>query len=453
MRENFGSKLGAVLAAAGSAVGLGNIWRFPIETGRNGGAAFILIYIGCIFLIGLPVMLSEFVIGRSSQANTAGAYRKLAPGTQWKWVGRLGVFTGFVIMSYYVVVAGWTIQYAWLALTNQFAGKTAEDFPVIFSQFASNPWQPIVCLVIFVWLTHYVVVKGVTRGIERWSKVLMPMLFILVMGLVIGAVSMPGAKDGITFLLQPDFSKVNGPVVLNAMGQAFYSLSLGMGALCTYASYFNRQTNLARTALNVCVIDTVIALMAGFIIFPAASAAGYHLQSGDIGASLLFITLPNVFQQAFAHLPLLSYVFSLLFYLLVILAALTSTISLHEVVTSYMTEEFGFRRSRAALVETVTCMLLGCICSLSFGPLQHLKLAGMTIFDLFDWTSSNLLLPIGGMFISIFVGWYLKRELVRGELTNNGTLRVRGLRVLIFILRFVAPLAILGIFLNQLHLF
>ena len=453
MREKFGSKLGAVLAAAGSAVGLGNIWRFPIETGRNGGAAFILIYIGCIFLIGLPVMLSEFVIGRSSQCNTAGAYRKLAPGTQWKWVGRLGVLTGFVIMSYYVVVAGWTIQYAWLALTNQFAGRTAEDFPVIFNNFATNPWQPIVCLVVFVWLTHYVIVKGVTRGIERWSKILMPLLFVLVFILVVASVCMPGAGEGLRFLLQPDFSKVNSTVALNAMGQAFYSLSLGMGALCTYASYFDKQISLSRAAMNICLIDTLIALMAGFIIFPAASAAGYRLQSGDIGASLLFITLPNVFQQAFAAVPLLSYVFSLLFYLLIILAALTSTISLHEVVTSYMTEEFGFKRSRAALIETVTCMLLGCLCSLSFGPLRGIKLAGLTIFDLFDWTSSNLLLPIGGMLISLFVGWYLKRELVRNELTNYGTLRLRGLRVLIFILRFVAPLAILGILLNQLHLF
>jgi len=452
-RENFASKLGAILAAAGSAVGLGNIWRFPIETGRNGGAAFILIYIGCIFLIGLPVMLSEFVIGRSSQSNTAGAYRKLAPGTQWKWVGRLGVFTGFIIMSYYVVVAGWTIEYAWLALSGRFIGRTTADFPVIFNDFATNPWQPVICLILFVLLTHLVIVKGVTRGIEKWSKLLMPLLFGLVMLLVVCAVCMPGAKEGVSFLLKPDFSKVNGTVVLNAMGQAFYSLSLGMGCLCTYASYFNRQTSLAKTALNVCVIDTVIALMAGFIIFPAASAAGYRLQPGDIGASLLFITLPNVFQQAFAGLPVLSYFFSLLFYLLIILAALTSTISLHEVVTSYMSEEFGLPRRRAALAETLTCIVLGCLCSLSFGPLKDLKIFGMTIFDLFDWTSSNLLLPIGGMFISLFVGWYLDRRLVRSELTNDGSLHLVGLRLLIFILRFVAPIAILAVLLNQLHLF
>ena len=308
-RENFGSKIGAVLAAAGSAVGLGNIWRFPIETGRNGGAAFIIVYIICILLIGLPVMLSEFMIGRHTQANTARAYQKLAPGTQWKWVGRLGVFSGFFIMCYYCVVAGWTIEYAMLAITNQFAGKTANDFPKIFNEFAANPWMPIIWLIVFVLMTHFVIVKGVTKGIERWSKILMPVLFGLVVLLVVCAVTSPGANEGIEFLLKPDFSKITGKTVLSAMGQAFYSLSLGMGCLCTYASYFDKKTRLGKTALQVASIDTMIALMAGFIIFPAASTAGYHLSPDDVGASLLFITLPNVFQQAFTSLPILGYIY------------------------------------------------------------------------------------------------------------------------------------------------
>ena len=452
-RENFGSKIGAVLAAAGSAVGLGNIWRFPIETGRNGGAAFILVYIGCILIIGLPIMMSEFLIGRHTQANTARAYQKLAPGTQWKWVGRLGVFTGFFIMCYYCVVSGWTIEYAMLALTGQFADKTASDYPRIFSEFVSNPWMPIIWLTFFVLMTHYVIVKGVTKGIERWSKVLMPMLFGLVVILVVCSVTSPGAKEGLEFLLKPDFSKITGRTVLSAMGQAFYSLSLGMGCLCTYASYFDRKTHLGGTALQVASIDTMIALMAGFIIFPAASSAGYHLSPDDVGASLLFITLPNVFQTAFAGLPVVGYIFSLMFYLLVILAALTSMISLHEVVTSYMAEEFQWSRKRAALTETVVCILIGCICSLSFGPLSHVHLFGMSIFDFFDWTASNICLPIGGMFISIFAGWYIDRQLFRDEVTNFGHSSAPYFKALIFLLRYIVPVAIFGIIINQLGVF
>lgn len=452
-RENFGSKLGAILAAAGSAVGLGNIWRFPIETGRNGGAAFILIYLACIILLGMPIMMSEFLIGRHTQSNTARAYQKLAPGTPWKWVGRLGVFTGFFILSYYAVVAGWTIEYAMLALGNQFSGQTAQDFPRIFTEFSSHPVKPVAWLIAFILLTHFVVVRGVARGIERWSKVLMPMLFIIIAILVVCSVSMPNAVSGIRFLLYPDFSKVDGNVVLNAMGQAFYSLSLGMGCLCTYASYFNRKTNLMKTTAQVCVIDTLIALMAGFIIFPAAAAAGYGLSPDDIGPSLIFITLPNVFQQAFGGLPWLAYVFSVMFYLLLIVAALTSTISMHEVVTSYMAEEFNLPRRRAALIETSASILLGIFCALSFGALKDFKLFDKTIFDIFDWTASNICLPVGGMFISIFAGWYIDRKLFRDEITNGGTIRAPYFKALVFILRYITPLAILAIILNQFGLF
>lgn len=449
-RENFGSKIGAVLAAAGSAVGLGNIWRFPIETGRNGGAAFILVYIACIIILGFPIMMSEFMIGRHTQSNTARAYQKLAPHTQWKWVGRLGVFTGFFILSYYAVVAGWTIWYALLALGNQFAGHSAADFPVMFNDFSSSVWTPIVMLVFFILLTHFVIVRGVTKGIEKWSKILMPMLFIIVAILVICSVLLPGAEGGLVFLLKPDFSKINGGLVLSAMGQAFFSLSLGMGCLCTYASYFDHKTNLAKTGLQVICIDTLIALMAGFIIFPAASAAHYSLSPNDIGPSLIFITLPNVFQQAFAGIPILGYIFAALFYLLLIVAALTSTISMHEVVTSYMSEEFNLSRKKAATTETVCSIVLGILCSLSFGVLNDVRLFGMTIFDLFDWTASNLCLPVGGMFISLFAGWYLDKQLFREELTNGGSVRAPYFKVLIFVLRFVAPVIVFTLILNQL---
>ena len=452
-RENFGSKLGAVLAAAGSAVGLGNIWRFPIETGQNGGAAFIIIYVACVFLLGIPIMMSEFFIGRHTQTNTAGAYRKLAPGTPWKWVGRLGVLSGFVILSYYSVVAGWTAEYTRLAIGNYFDGKSAADFPTIFNEFVSNPWKSVSWMFAFMIVTHIIVVRGVKGGIEKFSKVMMPALFIILIVLAVCSVLLPGASQGIEFLLKPDFSKITGSVVLSAMGQAFFSLSLGLGCLCTYASYFGSDTNIGKTALNVALIDTFVAIMAGFIIFPAVFNAGYAISSSDIGPSLLFITLPNVFQQAFGSIPALSYGVSVLFYFLLVVAALTSTISMHEVVTAYVSEEFNMNRRKAATIVTIACSTVGIFCALSFGPFAEVKLFGMSIFDLFDYVSSNIFLPVGGMFISIFAGWYLDKKLFRDGITNYGTLRAPYLRFVIFILRYFAPVAIAIILLNQSGLF
>lgn len=452
-RENFGSKLGVVLAAAGSAVGLGNIWRFPVETGQNGGAAFIIIYILCIVLLGLPIMMSEFLIGRSTHSNTAGAYRKLAPGTPWKWVGRLGVLSGFVILSYYAVVAGWTAEYTVLAASNYFEGKTTADFPRIFSELFANPWICTLWMLAFMVLTHIVVVRGVKSGIEKFSKVMMPALFVIILILVVCSVLQPGASKGVEFLLKPDFSKVDGSVILSAMGQAFFSLSLGLGCLCTYASYFGKDTNLAKTALNVSVIDTLVAIMAGFIIFPAVFSAGYELNSNDVGPSLIFITLPNVFQQAFGAVPMLAYVFAVMFYFLLVVAALTSTISMHEVVTAYVSEEFSMKRRKAAWIVTIACSVVGVFCALSFGPLSDFKLFGLSIFDFFDYVSSNIFLPVGGMFIAIFTGWYLNRKFVKDEITNGGTVRAPYFKALVFVLRFVAPIAIGLILLNQLGVF
>lgn len=451
-RENFGSKLGAVLAAAGSAVGLGNIWRFPILTGQNGGAAFIIIYIGCVLLLGIPIMMSEFIIGRHTHANTAGAFRKLSPGTQWKWVGRLGVLSGFVILSYYSVVAGWTAEYTALAIGNCFDGKSASDFPTIFAEFVSNPWKSLLWMAAFMIVTHIIVVRGVKSGIEKFSKLMMPALFIIMIMLTICSVLLPGSSQGIDFLLNPDFSKITGSVVLSAMGQAFFSLSLGLGCLCTYASYFGNDTNIGKTALNVSLIDTFVAIMSGFIIFPAVFNAGYTLGSNDIGPSLLFITMPNVFQQAFGSMPILSYIVSVFFYFLLVLAALTSTISMHEVVTAYVSEEFNTTRRKAATIVTIACSTVGLFCALSFGPLDGLKLFGMTLFDLFDYVSSNIFLPVGGMFIALFVGWYLDKKIVRDEITNKGRLRAPYLRLLVFILRYIAPVAIGIILINQLGL-
>ena len=448
-RGNFGSKLGVILASAGSAVGLGNIWRFPYETGNHGGAAFILIYLGCILLLGLPIMIAEFLIGRHSQANTARAYQILAPGTQWRWVGRMGVLAGFLILGYYSVVAGWTLEYIFEAVSNSFAGKTPAEFISSFQSFSSNPWRPALWLTLFLLATHFIIVKGVEKGIEKSSKIMMPTLFIIILILVGCSVTLPGAGKGIEFLLKPDFSKVDGNVFLGAMGQAFFSLSLGMGCLCTYASYFSKNPNLTRTAFSVGIIDTFVAVLAGFIIFPAAFSVGIQ---PDAGPSLIFITLPNVFQQAFSGIPILAYIFSVMFYVLLALAALTSTISLHEVVTAYLHEEFNFTRGKAARLVTTGCILLGILCSLSLGVTKEFTIFGLGMFDLFDFVTAKLMLPLGGLLISIFTGWYLDKKLVWSEITNNGTLKVPTYKLIIFILKYVAPIAISVIFINELGL-
>ncbi len=446
-RANFGSKLGIILASAGSAVGLGNIWRFPYETGNYGGAAFIFIYLGCVLVLGLPIMIGEFLIGRRSRANTAGAYQILAPGTQWKWVGRMGVLAGFMILSFYSVVAGWTLEYVFEAIGNGFAGKTPDEFVNSFQSFSGNPWKPVIWLVLFLLSTHFIIVRGVEKGIEKFSKIMMPMLFVLILILVGCSVSLPGASKGIEFLLKPDFSKVDSNVILAAMGQAFFSLSLGMGCLCTYASYFNKDVNLTRTAFSVGIIDTFIAILAGFIIFPAAFSVGIE---PDAGPSLIFITLPNVFQQAFSGAPWLAYIFSVLFYVLLAVAALTSTISMHEVVTAYLHEEFKLSRKRAAWMVTGGCIFFGILCSLSLGVGKGFTLFGLGMFDLFDFVTAKIMLPLGGMLIAIFVGWYLDKKIVWEEITNNGTLKVYAYKTIIFILKYIAPIAIAIVFINEL---
>ena len=454
-RGGFGSKLGAILAAAGSAVGLGNIWRFPTETGENGGGAFILIYILCVLLLGMPVMISEFIIGRHSHANTATAYKKLAPGTPWKWVGRLGVLAGFLILSYYAVVAGWTLEYTVASLFNRFNAMArtgqADVFSRYFERFVSDPVSSVAYTVIFLLLTHVVIVRGVQKGIEKFSKIFMPVLFVLLVLLMVSSLTMPGAVQGLRFLFLPDFSKIDSGVVLSAMGQAFYSLSLGMGCLCTYASYFSKDTKLGKTALSVSVIDTCVAGMAGPILIPAVfSVEGVN---PDAGPSLLFITLPSIFQTAFGSYPAVAYVFSLLFYLLLVLATLTSTISLHEVVTAYMSEAHHMSRKKAAVWVTTGCVVLGAVCSLSMGVLSDYKLGGMNIFDLFDFVTAKWMLPVGGILISVFVGWHLNKKVIVAEMTNYGTQKFPVIRTFIFLLKFVVPVLIALIFLNELGLF
>lgn len=448
-RINFGSKIGVILASAGSAVGLGNIWRFPYETGAHGGAAFILIYLTCVLLLGLPIMISEFLIGRHSRANAAGAYKVLAPGTPWKWVGFMGVLAGFFILSYYSVVAGWTLEYIIEAGSNGFTDQTPNDYIRSFEAFSADPFKPILWLTVFLLATHYIITKGVKNGIEKSSKIMMPFLFILIIILAVCSLSLPGADKGLQFLLKPDFSKVNSNVFLGAMGQAFFSLSLGMGALTTYASYFGKNTNLGKTALSVGIIDTVIAILAGLIIFPAAFSVGIK---PDAGPSLIFITLPNVFQQAFGSIPILAYIFSLLFYVLLAVAALTSTISMHEVVTAFLHEELKLSRKNAARLVTGGCIFLGIFASLSLGIAKNYTAFSLGMFDLLDFVTAKIMLPLGGLLVCIFVGWYLDKKIVWNELSNYGTLQVPLYKAIIFILKYIAPIAISIIFVNELNL-
>lgn len=448
-RANFGSKIGAILAAAGSAVGLGNIWRFPYETGNHGGAAFILVYLACVLMLGMPIMIAEFTVGRRSKASTGRAYKVLAPGTAWKWLGYLGVLAGFLILGYYSVVSGWTLEYILEAGANGFADKKPEDFVAAFQHFSQDPVRPLVWLTVFLLATHFIIVKGVKDGIEKSSKVLMPVLFILIVILVGCSLSLPNAEKGLEFLLKPDFSKVDGDVFLGAMGQAFFSLSLGMGCLSTYASYFGKDTKLGNTALSVGIIDTFVAVLAGLIIFPAAFSVGIQ---PDAGPSLIFITLPNVFQQAFSGVPVLAYIFSVMFYLLLALAALTSTISLHEVVTAFLHEEFGLARGRAARLVTSGCIAIGIISSLSLGVIREYTLFDMGVFDLLDFVTAKIMLPLSGLLVCIFVGWYLDRSVSYEELTNGGKLKAGFFRIYIFLLRYVAPVAIALIFINELGL-
>lgn len=446
-RVNFGSKIGAILAAAGSAVGLGNIWRFPYETGNHGGAAFIFLYLLCIIILGLPIMIAEFTIGRHSRANTAGAYKVLAPGSPWRIVGYMGVLAGFLILSYYSVVAGWTLEYTWQALSNGFSGVDAGGYTQFFEDFSQNPWRPLFWMIVFMVMTHVVIVMGVKKGIEKSAKIMMPMLFILILVLVACSVTLPNAEAGIKFLLEPDFSKVTPGVLLGAMGQAFFSLSLGLGCLSTYASYFGKDTNLSKTAFSVAGIDTLVAILAGFIIFPAAFSVGV---SPDAGPSLLFITLPNVFQMAFGNVPLLAYIFSVMFYILLALAAFTSTISMHEVVTAFVHEDCKLPREKAAVYVTIACTLLGVLSALSFGVLSEFRIFGLTWFDFLDTLTSKIMLPLGGMLISIFSGWYLDRRIVWDEISNQGSLKVPFFKVYIIILKYIAPIAIGLIFINEL---
>lgn len=443
-RGNFGSKLGVILATAGSAVGLGNVWRFPFMTGQNGGAAFIILYFGCILLLGIPGMVSEFIIGRHAQANAYRAYGKMG-GKLWRGVGLLGIFTSTIILGFYAVVAGWCLQYLFASVGGQLTGDT-EYVSQYFQTFSSDPLKPCLWGVIFVLITHLIIVRGVRHGIERASKILMPLLLVLLVVIVVASCLLPGAIEGVRFLLLPDFSKVTHSVLLEALGQAFFSLSLGTACLCTYASYFSRHTNLLRSATQIALLDTVIAILAGLMIFPAAFSVGVN---PDSGPSLIFITLPNVFQQAFATMPTVGYVVSILFYALLVFAALTSTISMHEIGTAFFHEELKMKRQSAAWILTIVCSVICVFCSLSVGAVDSLRLFGMPLMDFCDFLTAQVMLPAGALLTSLMVGWVVSRNVVRDEFTNHGIVSESLFPVWRFGVRYVVPLCILLIFLHQ----
>ena len=442
-RENWGSRLGFILAAAGSAVGLGNIWKFPYMAGENGGGAFLIIYLALVFTIGISVMLAEFVIGRMSAKNAIGAFVKLKGGL-WPIVGLCGVAAAFLILSFYSVVAGWTISYMIKSISGALSIEGPAALGSIFGDFISDPVSPLIFHAIFMALTVFVVLADVGSGIERASKILMPALFALLIILIIRSVTLPGGGEGVAFLLSPDFSKVTWNTVSDALSQAFFSLSLGMGAMITYGSYLSKKENIASSAGWVTLLDTAVAVMAGLLILPAVFAFGFDPSAGP---GLTFITLPAVF----AHMPMGS-LFAFMFFLLLGIAALTSAVSILEVVVAYFVDDRGVSRKSAAIVIGLIIFLLGIPSSLSLGVMSDVTFFGKSFFDLMDFISSNLLLPIGGLFISLFVGWVVwgkaKEEIAAHNGIIPGWIAAWGL-----IVKFVAPVAIAFILLKGLDVF
>ena len=439
-RDGFGSKIGIIAAAAGSAVGLGNIYRFPCELGNNGGGAFLLVYLLIVICLGIPVMLSEFVIGRATQKNPIGAFKALRPRSIWPVFGYLGVFCAFIIMAFYSTVAGWTLEYIVKAVGNQFQGKDLATIEGEFDAFQQVGWKNVLWQCVFIFLTGFVVFKGVADGIEKYAKILMPLLVVILIVLGVKSLMLPGAGEGFSFLFKPDFSKITGPVLVSALGQAFFSLSMGMGVLITYGSYIKKDDNMATTALSVTLADTLVAVLAGIVIFPAAFSFGVKPTAG---MGLVFSTLPMIFNQMAG-----GYVFCIIFFVLLAVAALTSTISLLEVIVAYLVEEVHIKRRWATVLASAGCMAVGVFASLSLKHGTSLTVAGMTFFDGLDFLSAKVLLPVGAFFIVLFVGWIMGKKWFNTELTNEGKLKLSLKHVIFFIIKYLAPLAIALIFIS-----
>ena len=441
-RDGFGSKLGAVAAAAGSAVGLGNIYRFPCLAGENGGGAFLLIYVAMVLCLGIPIMMAEFYIGRRGGKNPVGSLKAMAPKTQWPLIGYIGILAAFVVLAFYSTVAGWTLEYIYKAVTNFFADKDITAIEQGFTDFQNEPFRPLFWQFIFMGLTAFIIFKGVKDGVEKYTKIMMPAIFVILIILCVKSLTMSGASEGIKFLFKPDFSKVNGTVVLAALGQAFFSLSVGMGALITYGSYINKNDNLTTTSLSVVTADTLVAILAGIIIFPAAFTFGIQPEAG---AGLAFNTLPMIFDKMAG-----GYFFCIIFFILLAIAALTSTISLLEVIVAFLSEEHGIKRNTATWIGTLVSLFIGVFCTLSLRADSIFVFGNMTFFDMMDKLSANILLPLGALFIVIFVAWKMGKDSFYDEITNQNTLKISVKSFIYFIIKYVAPIVILAIFINQL---
>ena len=443
-REKFGGRVAVILAMAGSAIGLGNIWRFPYMVGEHGGAAFVFVYILATILISLPVFLAEVIVGRRSHTNARDAFARLSRQHPfWKAAGYLTILIPTLIASYYSVIGGWSVEYFIKSCGMTFVKTPPEEVSGLFAPFVSSAWTPVVMHLVFLTACVGVVAGGVKSGIEKFSKVSLPVLFVLIIFILGYSVALPGAGAGVRYLLHPDWSELTPRTFAYAMGQSFFSLSLGMGAIITYGSYVSKRENILVTSSGTAVSDLLFAILAGFAIMPAVFAAGIEPGAGP---GLIFQTVPYVFAKMGADLPVLSGAVSIIFFLAIIVAAMTSLISLVEVGVSFLMERKGLSRGRACLVVFAICGTLGTLCSLSFGPLANATVAGMSIFDLLDWVCSNILLLMMALLVVIFVGWILPKRVVRDEFTNGGTVNGRFFPVLYFLIKWVAPIAVVIIF-------
>ncbi|MET3695877.1 NSS family neurotransmitter:Na+ symporter [Bacillus oleivorans] len=430
-REQWSSKVGFILAAAGSAIGLGAIWKFPYIAGQNGGGAFFLIFILFTILLGLPLLLAEFVIGRTAQDNAVNSYKKIAPGTKWHWVGILGMITSFVLLSFYGVIGGWILIYLFKAITGQLNGLSSEQYTAVFNETIADPLLSIVFQLIFMLFTIIVVSRGIQKGIESASRIMMPALFVLFIILVIRAVTLAGASEGIQFILKPDFSKVTSQTLLDAMGQSFFTLSVGVSVMVTYSSYLPKNQSLPHAAISIVSMNIFIILLAGLAIFPAVFA--FHLEP-NAGPVLLFNVLPTVFSQ----LPF-GMLFFIAFLVLFLFAALTSAFSLLEIIVSVISNGKPEQRLKWSWILGLAIFALGVPSALSFGILAEVKIFGKTIFDFADYTVSNVLLPFGALLISIFVPLKMKRSLLYSELKKGNWLKKGLFEAWYITIRYVAP--------------
>lgn len=453
-KNTFASKVGLIAATVGSAVGLGNVWRFPAETQANGGAAFLLIYIGCVFLLGIPVMTAEFSLGRGGASDATGVFRNVTPGKKGWWtVGALAILASYLILSFYMVVSGWTLEYLIQSITGNLYPAAAEAvstpageelaFQNKMAEYISGTYQPLIMTYIMLAANLFVLLKGVQKGIEKMSNIMMPVLFVLLVVFCAVSLSLPKAAEGVEFFLKPDFSVINAGTVVNALGQAFFSLSLAMGILVTYASYYPKDTKLTRTAVTVSLLDLGVAILMGLIIFPAVMTFGLT-DHNLAGSALVFVTLPEIFAQM-GH----TQIWSALFFLLLAVGAFTSTISLAEVSVAFLECRFGFGRTKAVLVVILPLFVLSSVCSLSVGPWSGYTICGMTIFDFLDTVATNIMLPVGGILMCIYMGWIAPRSFFRNEMTNGGTLKSRIFGIVAFIVKWIAPLLIATILVSQ----